>query len=124
MNVSDKNDLPGVPAPVVQQYLAGDEPWPTDRQQAEELIGFISDRLEVIEARGSAENLVAGATDLLTNYAEILPHLDNAVPDYSSGVADGLGQALRYLACAWHHHPDFKPYFAPQTPATAEAWTA
>ena len=32
--------------------------------------------------------------------------------------------ALRYLATAWHHHPDYRLYFEPQTPATPAAWSA
>uniref|UniRef100_UPI003F49132B hypothetical protein n=1 Tax=Streptomyces sp. CA-136453 TaxID=3240050 RepID=UPI003F49132B len=97
--------------------------WPSERVQAHELIAFVSDRLQTLGPDyGAAENLAAGAADLLAAYAEIFPRLDNLPPDWATGVADGLGQALRYLASAWHHHPDYRPYFAPQAPATAETW--
>ncbi|AWI32718.1 hypothetical protein DDW44_30870 [Streptomyces tirandamycinicus] len=72
---------------------------------------------------GKAENLATGVMDLLGAYDEILPNLKAAGPDYASGVADGLGQALRYIAAAWHHHPDYKAAFAVQTPAKTESWT-
>ncbi|MFE1384224.1 hypothetical protein ACFW6S_35295 [Streptomyces sp. NPDC058740] len=97
---------------------------PVARLQAEELITFVPDRLLVAGTRGPGENLAAGDADLLSTYAEILPRLDDAGPYCDAGVADGLGQALRYVARAWHHHPDFQTCFASQAPATSEAWRA
>ncbi|MER5891203.1 hypothetical protein ABT160_45975 [Streptomyces sp. NPDC001941] len=70
---------------------------------------------------GAAENLAAGALGLAAAYAEILPHMDGRGPDWATGVADGLGNGLRYLAASWDH-PDYRLYFAPQTPATPAAW--
>lgn len=97
----------------------------SERERNEELIAFVSNRLERLGPDyGPAENLAAGVSDLMATYAEILPRLDDEEPSYAVGVADGLGQALRYIASAWHHHPDYKPYFAPQAPATVSEWPA
>ncbi|MGI5337707.1 hypothetical protein ACQEVS_10060 [Streptomyces sp. CA-181903] len=99
--------------------------WPAESVQAEELIAFVSARIEALGSDpGAAENLAAGTSDLLEAYNEILPRLAGLGPDYATGVVDGLGNALRYLATAWHHHPDYRLYFAPQTPATPAAWSA
>ncbi|MFJ8301270.1 hypothetical protein ACIQ9R_35965 [Streptomyces sp. NPDC094447] len=102
----------------------GDNPKPpAERQQNEELIRFVTAR--VAEAgTGPALPLAAGVSGLLTTYAHILPFLDDMGPEYSTGVADGLGQALRYIAAVWDYHPDYQTYFAPQAPATISEWPA
>lgn len=62
--------------------------------------------------------------DLVVAYDEILPHLDGKGPDWATGVADGLGEALRHIAAAWYHHPDYEAEFAVRAPALPEAWRA
>ncbi|MEU9699564.1 hypothetical protein [Streptomyces sp. NPDC047981] len=97
---------------------------PSERKQNEELVAFVTGRLMHLGMGGPSEDLAHGVGDLLTTYRRILPHLDGAAPDYATGVADGLGQALRYIAAGYRHHPDYKPYFAPQAPATVAEWPA
>ncbi|MFJ4342604.1 hypothetical protein [Streptomyces sp. NPDC088915] len=84
---------------------------------------FVSARVQELGPDyGAAHNLAVGTMALLVSFTEILPHLTDKGPDYAIGVADGLGQALRYIAGAWHQHPDYEEAFAVQDPATTETW--
>ncbi|MEV5194762.1 hypothetical protein AB0K86_19935 [Streptomyces clavifer] len=90
----------------------------------ERLIQFVSDRVKELGPDfGAAREIAGGTMAPLVSYAEIQPQLKGLGPDYSTGVADGLGQALRYIAGAWQDHPNFETEFAVQTPAKAEDWT-
>ncbi|MER6230975.1 hypothetical protein ACFUC2_04760 [[Kitasatospora] papulosa] len=90
----------------------------------ERLIQFVSARIQELGPDfGPVRSLAAGTMALLVSYAEILPHLKDQGPAYETGVADGLGQALRYVAGGWQDHPNFETEFAVQTPAKAEDWT-
>jgi len=96
----------------------------SQRTVEERLIQFVSARIQELGPDfGSARSLAAGTMALLVSYAEILPNLKDQGPEYGTGVADGLGQALRYVAGGWQDHPDFETEFAVQTPAKAEDWT-
>ncbi|WP_405444629.1 hypothetical protein [Streptomyces erythrochromogenes] len=96
----------------------------TETETNERLIRFVSERVASLVLHGAAETLATGVMDLVVTYDSVLPHLQDKEPDYATGVADGLGQALRHIAAAWSHHPDYEAAFAVQTPATAAAWTA
>ncbi|MGG8410312.1 hypothetical protein ACM614_29020 [Streptomyces sp. 12297] len=128
-------EIPGVPEPL----LTFDAVWCTGCHRAgrceccpeqpdapasteERLVRFVSDRVGELLLHGAAEQLAAGTMALLVSYSEILPHLKDKGPDYATGVADGLGQALRYIAGTWHQHPDYEVAFAVQAPATTEEW--
>ncbi|MFF0754366.1 hypothetical protein [Streptomyces sp. NPDC004267] len=87
------------------------------------LTQFVSARVQELGPDyGATHNLAAGTMALLVTYAEILPYLTDKAPDYAVGVADGLGQALRYIASGWHQHPDYETAFAVQAPATTDEW--
>ncbi|MFJ5143021.1 hypothetical protein [Streptomyces sp. NPDC088707] len=94
----------------------------TPASTEERLVRFVSDRVGELVMHGAAEQLAAGTMALLVSYSEILPHLKDKGPDYATGVADGLGQAVRYIAGTWHQHPDYEQAFAVQAPATTDEW--
>ncbi|WP_327241489.1 hypothetical protein [Streptomyces sp. NBC_01320] len=94
-----------------------------ERVTNEQLLAFITGQLDALGPRSAAtENLVLGVRRLMALWEEILPHLEDAGPDYATGVADGLGQGLRHIATAWDHHPDYQSRFHPQAPALASEW--
>ncbi|MFV5997639.1 hypothetical protein ACNPQM_35920 [Streptomyces sp. NPDC056231] len=100
------------------------EPRPTDRETNEQLLAFMKGQLIALGPHSATtENLVLGVWRLMAVWEETLPHIEDAGPDYATGVADGLGQGLRHIAAVWGHHPNYQPHFAPQTPAVAEAWS-
>ncbi|MER7765194.1 hypothetical protein [Streptomyces sp. NPDC097619] len=87
----------------------------------ERLVRFITDRIATLGVHGPTEPLATGVMGLVTAYSTLQEAARGQAPDYATGVVDGLGQALRYIAGGFPPSQDND--FPVDTAALPEAWT-
>ncbi|MFJ3832141.1 hypothetical protein ACIPWI_29825 [Streptomyces sp. NPDC090046] len=89
----------------------------------ETLLAFIRARLADEGAR-QAGPASAGIMALVEAFEAIAPQARKLSPGFDTGIADGLGQALRIITMQWAQHLDYLPEFCVGDSARPEAWTA